>query len=226
MKRSQINEIQVWAKKLLEWHSFRLPSFAYWSLDQWKENRDRLEIIKEVKLGWDITDYGGSDFEKLGSTLFTIRNGTESGTGTPYAEKIILLYEGQRLPIHCHKSKTEDIINRGGGTMLIRLYNSRPDGGVDSENDVQVCMDGIKTTVKAGEAIEVTRGNSISLTPGMYHLFWAKEGAGDLILGEVSSINDDDTDNYFAEAVSRFSQIEEDEPILHLLCNEYEKILR
>ena len=78
--------------------------------------------------------------------------------------------------------------------------------------------------MKAGEELLITRGNSVRLTPFMYHLFGAQEGQGDLIVGEVSAVNDDNTDNYFAEPVSRFADIEEDEPICHPLCNEYDKL--
>lgn len=46
-------------------------------------------------------------------------------------------------------------------------------------------------------------------------------GTGDLIAGEVSKVNDDNTDNYFLEPVARFADIEENEPPLHPLCNEY-----
>ena len=225
MKRSEVNASLVWAKKLLEQHQFKLPCFGYWTLDEWKANVDKIDTIKKVMLGWDITDYGMGDFAKVGSVLFTIRNGNEKGEGTPYAEKLIPVYDGQRLPMHHHKCKTEDIINRGGGIMFIKLYNTLPGGGVDYVNDVTVYMDGIEHTVKAGEAIDITPGNSISLTPGMNHIFGAKAGCGDLIVGEVSSINDDNTDNYFAEPVSRFSQIEEDEAILHPLCNEYNRVV-
>ena len=56
----------------------------------------------------------------------------------------------------------------------------------------------------------------------MYHIIAAKNGA--LIAGEVSSVNDDKTDNYFAEPVSRFADIEEDEAPLYPLCNEYDKL--
>ena len=38
--------------------------------------------------------------------------------------------------------------------------------------------------------------------------------------GEVSQVNDDKKDNYFLEKVGRFADIEEDEDILHPLCNE------
>jgi hypothetical protein len=225
MKRSQVNAALIWAKSILEKNRLRLPDYAYWSLAEWRANADQISRIKAVMQGWDITDYGGGDFKKLGSILFTIRNGTEDMQGTPYAEKLIVLFDGQRLPMHCHQAKTEDIINRGGGILAIRLYNSNADGGVDYDTDVEVYMDGIQKIVRAGQTLEITKGNSITLTRGMYHLFWAKEGAGDLVVGEVSSINDDRVDNYFAEPVSRFSEIEEDEPVLHPLCNEYDSVL-
>ena len=64
-------------------------------------------------------------------------------------------------------------------------------------------------------------GESITLTPRMYHKFWAGEDGGVLVCGEVSTINDDMIDNRFAEKVSRFAKIEEDELPLRLLGNEY-----
>ena len=183
--------------------------------------------VKKTMLGWDITDYGCGEFEKLGTVLFTIRNGDQSdaSVGTPYAEKLLFVLDGQRLPLHCHRKKTEDIINRGGGDMFMILYGSDANGGVDRESDVTLYCDGMPKTVKAGERFIVTRGNSVTLTPGIYHIFGAEAGRGDLIAWEVSSINDDNTDNYFAEEVSRFAGIEEDEPPLRILCNEYEAFL-
>ena len=117
MKRSEINSLLVWSKQLLAANNFRLPMFGYWTLDEWKKQKDRLERIRKTMLGWDITDFGSGDFMTTGAVLFTIRNGNvhEEGCGTPYAEKIILMKDGQQLPYHFHFSKTEDIINRGGG---------------------------------------------------------------------------------------------------------------
>lgn len=109
--------------------------------------------------------------------------------------------------------------------LAIRLYNTLPDGTVDKVTPVQVDLDGIRYTVQAGEELLIPGGHSITLRPFMYHIFWAKEGYGELICGEVSSINDDLTDNYNAEPVSRFSTVEEDEPLLHPLCNEYDTVL-
>ena len=228
MRRSEINQAINWAKELLERHQVKLPPFGYWTMHDWQENKAKADTIKQVMLGWDITDYGKDQFDQLGAVLFTLRNGslTDMTMGTPYAEKLIILKEGQRLPIHHHASKTEDIINRAGGMLAIKLYNTLSNGDVDYDTDVTVDLDAVKVTLKAGEELLIPPGCSITLRPYMYHLFWAKEGYGPLICGEVSSINDDLTDNYNAEDVSRFSTVEEDVPVLHPLCNEYARILK
>ncbi len=119
-------------------------------MEDWNKKDDTIKTIKEVMLGWDITDYGMDDFENLGATLFTLRNGSleDDTVGVPYAEKLIVLKDGQRLPNHYHASKTEDIINRGGGILAIKLYNSLENGDVDYDSDVSVDMDGITYTFK------------------------------------------------------------------------------
>jgi D-lyxose ketol-isomerase len=227
MKRSQINQELKWAKDLLDKNNIKLPPFGYWTLEEWKSDKKDLSALKEVMLGWDITDYGKDKFNQLGAVLFTLRNGSlnDNRIGTPYAEKLIVLKDGQRLPIHYHASKTEDIINKAGGVLAIKLYNSLENGEVDYKSEVSVELDGVTYIFEPFEEIDIPAGNSITLRPYMYHLFWAKEGFGDLVCGEVSSINDDNTDNYNAEDVSRFSKVEEDEPILHPLCNEYTAVL-
>ncbi|HWR62724.1 MAG TPA: D-lyxose/D-mannose family sugar isomerase [Clostridia bacterium] len=227
MKRSQVNQELRWAKGLLEKSNIKLPPFGYWTMKEWTSGERNLGIIREVMLGWDITDYGKDRFDELGAVLFTLRNGSlkDSRIGTPYAEKLILLKERQRLPLHYHASKTEDIINRAEGVLAIKLYNSLESGEVDYKSQVTVDLDGVKQVFAPGEEIDIMPGNSITLRPFMYHLFWAKAGCGDLVCGEVSSINDDNTDNYNAEDVSRFSTVVEDEPILHPLCNEYSVVL-
>lgn len=228
MKRSEINDAIDWAVKLLERNKFKLPRFAYWDLETWNENRKETGTIEKLMLGWDITDFGRGRFSETGAVLFTIRNGDyhDPSAGTPYAEKVILLSDGQSLPTHYHAKKTEDIINRGGGVLAIKLYNSNEDGSVDNKSDVTVYMDGVKSAAKPDETLLIYPGNSLTITPYMYHRFWAFEGKGDLIVGEVSSVNDDNTDNYFAEKADRFSNIEEDEPVKYPLCNEYAKVLK
>lgn len=224
MKRSEINQAIQYAKEVLEKNSWRLPEFAYWTPKQWKEMEGQLENLRTIMLGWDVTDFGSGDFLKTGAVLFTVRNGLlgDASYGTPYAEKLMILQSatGQGLPMHCHRMKTEDIINRAGGKMEMVLYGSKPDGTIDREGTVQIRRDGILHTVKAGEIITVDTGCSVTLTPGIYHSFWVAQGSGDLIAGEVSSVNDDKTDNYFVEERPRFTKIEEDEPRKYLLCNE------
>ena len=227
MKRSEINTAIKNAIQLLDNNKFKLPRFAYWTMEEWEANSNNIDTIREVMMGWDITDFGSGDFNKIGAVLFTIRNGklNHPEVGSPYAEKILVFKEGQRLPIHYHVMKTEDIINRGGGIMEMRFYLRKEDGTVDYESDIEYYSDGIKCTAKAGEPVYITTGNSVRLDPYVNHTFGAKSGDGSLICGEVSKVNDDITDNYFVEKTARFTDIEEDEPILYPLCNEYEKLL-
>ncbi len=42
-----------------------------------------------------------------------------------------------------------------------------------------------------------------------------------MLVGEVSSVNDDDHDNHFLQPIARYNDIEEDEPAQLVLCNEY-----
>lgn len=212
MKRSEINRNIRWSIKTLKKHQFMLPPFAYWTMAEWEKNKLMTDVIQKTMLGWDITDFGSGDFDKIGAALFTIRNGI-AGTniGTPYAEKIILMREGQVLPLHYHITKKEDIINRGGGLVCIQLFNSTADGSIDKESDVTVYCDGIKHSLKAGGILEMTPGNSITITPYLYHQFSVKKGYA--VIGEVSSTNDDRTDNYFVQNRERYTGTEEDEPI-------------
>ena len=230
MKRSEINKAIVRARIVANQNKIHLPDFAYWSLVEWKQRLPGLDNLRETGLGWDVTDFGRGDFARCGAVLFTLRNGNKGNPwlGTPYAEKIIFQTHRlqQEIPLHFHTEKTEDIINRGGGILMLELYNSLSDGDLDTRMPVQVRMDGIDHTLQAGAVVAVDPGNSITLTPGLYHRFWAKENAGDLVVGEVSSINDDRTDNTFLKNAARFSGIEEDEQPLCPLCNEYDRYLQ
>ena len=112
----------------------------------------------------------------------------------------------------------EDIINRGGGDLVVKVYNSTEDEQF-ADTDVDIYMDGRHFTVKAGSEIRIKPGESISIQAGMYHTFWAE--GGKTLLGEVSKVNDDRVDNRFYEPTGRFPEIEEDAKPLYLLGNEY-----
>jgi D-lyxose ketol-isomerase len=229
VKRSEVNAILEGSIDFFSRMNFLLPPFAHWSPDDWRARGPECAEIARLGLGWDITDFGRGRFDEFGLVLFTLRNGELGGeTGhaaKPYAEKIMIAREGQLTPNHFHFVKMEDIINRGGGELMIQLWNS--DENEDpSDSDVTVSLDGVETTVAAGTTVALKPGESICLVQGIYHAFWACEGKGDVMIGEVSQINNDHTDNRFHETIGRFAEIEEDQPPLHLLCNEYGKYYR
>jgi len=225
MKRSEINAIMKDALQLFNEYKISLPPFAKWTPEEWNQKGEETQEIKDNMLGWDITDYGQGDFDKVGLLLITLRNGSQANPekyAKPYAEKLMLVREQQLAPMHFHWYKMEDIINRGGGNLMLQLYNSTADEQL-ADTEVTVSIDGVQKTFPAGAIVRLTPGESITLPKGLYHSFWGEEGKGTVIVQEVSMTNDDNTDNRFYEEVGRFPEIEEDEAPLHLLCNEYDK---
>ena len=222
MKRSEINSLIDDAMDLLHAHQVRLPPFAYWTPADWKNKGAECDEIRQCKLGWDITDFGLGAFDQIGLVVFTVRNGHHQlapYTTKKYAEKILIVGENQHTPMHHHVRKAEDIICRGGGNLQIRLYNKAPDGGL-ADTPVEVSLDGVRHRVEAGHTFVLRPGESITLTPFLYHEFWAEEGTGTSLCWEVSSVNDDETDNVFLGRIGRFPVIEEDVPATHRLCTE------
>ena len=222
MKRSEINAVMRDAHAFLRERQFLLPPFAYWTPEDWMARGEEVREIVENRLGWDITDFGSGDYERCGLFLFTLRNGNpknwETMQGKLYAEKVMIVGVDQVTPMHFHWNKSEDIINRGGGKLVIQLYNATKDDGL-ADTDVTVSTDGVRRAVKAGGIVTLSPGESITLPTRLYHKFW---GAKDRVLvGEVSMVNDDNADNRFYEPVGRFPEIKEDETPLYLLVNDY-----
>ena len=222
MKRSEINAIIVENIEFIKKMNFNLPKFAYFTPDEWLSKGHEYDEIRENMLGWDVTDYGHGDYKNIGLFLFTIRNGKLGKGIKTYAEKILISDEDQYSPMHFHFNKMEDIINRGGGNLIVEIYNSTEDEQL-ADTDVKVFLDGHYEIVKAGTKLRLTPGESITLPPRQYHAFWAEKGSGKVLIGEVSMVNDDNTDNRFYEQQGRFPTIEEDVKPLYLLCNEYPK---
>jgi len=228
MKRSRVNEIMREADDFIRSFGTILPPFAYWTPEEFKAKKESAKGVIDARLGWDITDYGGGDFNKMGLFLFTARNGNQAdlakGKGMLYAEKIMISRQDQLSPMHRHNIKAEDIINRGGGTLVIELFMPNAEGTIDEKAEVSVPTDGVIRKLPAGGKLKLSPGESVTLLPGVWHAFWG-EGA-DVFVGEVSTVNDDLTDNIFRDPVGRFSEIEEDEAPLHLLVADYDKWLR
>ncbi len=228
MKRSDINRYIREAEGFFRINHFHLPPFASWSVENWRDKGDEINEILDCELGWDITDFGKGNFLKEGLLLFTIRNGL---TGSrkypkPYAEKIMISRENQLTLMHYHAVKTEDIINRAGGRLSFELYCHTEDNQLDGEQTVIVARDGVRCEVRPGEKLLLEPGESISLTPGLYHTFHAENGTGPVMIGEVSFVNDDHTDNICLEPQLRFPEIDEDELPYRLLVCDYGKFLR
>jgi len=223
MKRSEINKIMENAKVFLDEYRFKLPKWSEWSPDIWKQEQDNCGEIINNAMGWDITDFGSGDFYKRGLFLFTIRNGNLKTNKKPYAEKIMIVEEEQETPMHFHWNKKEDIINRGGGNLIIELYKATKDEKLSNE-PLTVLIDGFPKVVEAGGKVTLKPGDSICLEPYVYHRFYGEKGKGKVLTGEVSMVNDDTKDNCFYEPVGRFPAIEEDQKPLHLLVSDYANI--
>lgn len=225
MKRSEINRAIKMAEDFFKKQGFNLPPWVSWKPDEWKDvERNGVEEIIQNRLGWDVTDMGSGNFVNRGLTLITIRNGGPANTKKNYAEKIMFILENQETPFHYHKSKIEDIINRGGGTLILELFH-HDESDHFIQNSVTVSIDGVTKTFAPGEKVRLNPGESISLEQGVFHRFYAEKGNGPVMAGEVSAVNDDATDNYFYEAIPRYPSIEEDEEPYRILCNEYDRYL-
>lgn len=224
MKRSEINTIMQEADRFIKQSGFYLPPFAYWTAADWRGKGEEAREIVENQLGWDITDFGLGKYNADGLFLFTVRNGSQAEMrakqGKLYCEKIMVVDVNQRTPFHFHWNKVEDIINRGGGKLAIKLHNATADEGL-ADTPVVASLDGVKRNFKAGDIVELSPGESITLTPYLYHEFWGTGGR--VLVGEVSLVNDDAGDNRFYKPVGRFPSIEEDVEPLHLLTQDYPK---
>ena len=230
LRRSTINRAIATAREVLEQLHVCLPPLAFWSLEKWNEAGPEMQEARDCMIGWDITDFGSGRFHEIGRTLFTLRNGKSNDARypKPYAEKILIEPEGQRSPMHYHRSKREDIVNRGGGNVIVVLHSIGRDG-LPGDSELAVQIDAKTVRTPSGEPIRLRPGESLTIPPGTFHQFWAETGTGLLVDGlrysvssEVSSVCDDWNDNVFIDPWAvRFPKIEEDEPRQCYLCGEY-----
>ncbi|RLJ51967.1 hypothetical protein BCF46_2193 [Litoreibacter meonggei] len=228
MKRSEINSIMAEADEMIRRHGFVLPPFAFWTPEEFERNKSHAQNVIDARCGWDITDYGEGRYDELGLFLFTLRNGRltdlQRGGGMCYAEKLLISKQDQLSPMHTHVIKAEDIINRGGATLVVELFGSNDNGQFAEDRGGTVYCDGIRREFAAGEKLKLAPGESVTLMPGDWHAFWGE--GGDVLIGEVSTVNDDETDNIFREPIGRFANVEEDVAPTHLLVSDYQTWMR
>ncbi len=214
MKRSEINNALHAAEATLAQYRWALPAWAGWSVDDHRTAADLSAWLRERQLGWDVTDFGAGDFGAQGLTLFCVRNGTQAPNERPYAEKLLFVGVDQETPFHAHKTKLEDILVRGGGTLCLEFT---PEGALLDVTDETVRIDGAVTPI-FDQVHRLTAGQSITVPRGVQHRFWG-EGSP-VFAAEISQCNDDLTDNYFLEPLGRFSEVDEDAPAYRQLWNE------
>lgn len=225
MKRSKINKLIDEALEFFESNKLHLPPWAKWTCDQWQEHLGtETHEIRTHGMGWNVTDFGSGDFEKQGLLLFIMRNGwlkdNKPQDSKTYAEKAMMVRPGQVTPWHFHWMKTEDLINRGGGRLEVELgWANDAENNIDSR-DVIVQVDGISRKIPAGGKIVLEPGESVTLPPRLCHQFCGHVGDSKICVGEVSSLNDDGTDNCFIFGLPKMN-IVEDEPRKFWLCSEY-----
>lgn len=221
MKRSEINRAIEEAVVFFRDMRFSLPDYAHWAPEDWAAKGEGLVEVKDLGLGWDVTDFGSGDLAQIGRTIFTLRNGrADPSYPKTYAQKVMHMPEGQKSIVHYHRSKMEDIFNQGGGNIMISLWPVGDDGSPSSDV-LSLSVSGEQVEITGGETIRLTPGSWICVPPHTYHQFWAEEGAGAVLSTEVSSVCNDHSDNIFWPEGERFPAIEEDETRRYVLCEEY-----
>src|SRR5215218_4481878 len=111
LTRTIVNRSIRQAQLCFQRFGISLPPFALWTVEDWATKGRDCDEVRDCMLGWDVTDFGSKDFNRIGRVLFTLRNGTTRKPGYPksYAEKLLWDPEIQRAPAHYHLSKMEDI---------------------------------------------------------------------------------------------------------------------
>jgi D-lyxose ketol-isomerase len=220
MRRSDINKLTKKANALFIKHGWTLPEWATWSTEDFAKHPDLASYLRQHQMGWDVTDFGCDLFKKRGLVLFCFRNGIAGRVDEkPYAEKLMMVMEGQETPLHYHQAKMEDIINRAGGVLVLEFY-AIDEAGKPTKEKVAIRVDGTLCILSPGESLKLRSGQSVTVPQRTLHRFFAEPGKGTVIAGEVSQCNDDHADNYFLDDLGRFSAIEEDEQIKSPLWNE------
>lgn len=160
---------------------------------------------------WDVTDFGLSQWREHGLVLVNLCEQAE------YCEKLMYARKGMSTPAHYHKVKKEDIISRWG-ILQVRIWPGSPDEKMSESFDVMI--NGRWRRVGSGDRVALEAGERITLVPGVLHEFVPL--SDECIIGEVSTANNDATDNFFLNPdIGRFPEVEEDVPPLVRLVSDH-----
>ena len=225
MKRSTINTIMAEADDLIRKHGFVLPPFAYWTPEDFKgrsatrASRDR----RALRLGHHrlrrraVRRDGPVPVHPAQWPVWQI---CKRGGGMCYAEKLLISRQDQLSPMHTHVIKAEDIINRGGATLVVELFGSDDAGQFrrgSRWNGLAAMASGAITSPAKNCASRPEKASPCGPATGTP----SGATAATCLIGEVSTVNDDETDNIFREPIGRFANIEEDVAPTHLLVSDY-----
>ena len=158
---------------------------------------------------WDVTDFGLGDWRRFGLVLINLTEEPE------YCEKLMYAKAGMVTPMHWHASKKEDIICRTGALVLrFTEVASRCGSAV-----FQLKVNGQLEWISPGTTITLHAGERVTIPPGVVHGF--EPGSDEVIIGEVSTANNDLDDNFFVDpAVGRFPEVIENEPAIVKLVSD------
>jgi hypothetical protein len=165
---------------------------------------------------WDVTDCGLGNFDAVGLVLVNLSEQPE------YCEKLMYSKFHQVTPMHAHGRKKEDIICRAG-RLAIELWKGHPERTMKGEV-FALDRNGVKVDVRSGEQLILEAGERVTISPGIYHAFWAE--SPEAVIGEISTANDDVNDNHFVDpAIGRFPAIEEDaRPVARLVWESQDNV--
>jgi D-lyxose ketol-isomerase len=154
---------------------------------------------------WDVTDFGLGDWRQFGLVLVNLAEQAE------YCEKLMYAKRGMVTPAHYHQKKKEDIIARWG-SLQVTIWR-------EGMRSLAVPINGERREITLGEPFVLSAGERITLLPGIVHAF--EPASDECIIGEVSTANDDLSDNFFVDSnTGRFPGIVEDEEALVILVND------
>lgn len=216
-------------------------------LERARRQPSRYRRMAELGLGFDVTSFGTGNFFGIhaglphqGLALITVMNGRFQDPTEPvtYAEKYLFCGWNQRTPPHFHPSKTETIAVVEGA-MSARVWAAAPGDvrapdprvpGALSRRGFRLEVNSLERACRPGQLVRLSRGDAVTFygTPPprsradgpLYHEFWGSARHAFTTLKETSRPNEDRTDNRFLRPADRYDNVEEDEGMYRLLCNQ------
>ena len=227
MKRSRINEILREGDAFIRSFGYVMPPFAYWSPEELRARKPRASS-RRGSAGTSPTT-GKTSSTNSACSCSQSRNGRAEdlarGQGMLYAEKIMISRKNQLSPMHRHVVKAEDIINRGGGKLVLELFMPDAEGNIDHAGRGARCRaDGVMRKLPRRRASEARAGRKRDASAG--RVAWIL-GRGRRCADRRSFDGQRRSDRQYLPRPDRHAspQIEEDEAPLHLLVSDYDSWL-